>query len=69
MLSINKAIYVEDTFCYRDYVCQLSKLQHMYVIGLILLSVLETMTLALSNETIKRGYDFMFMSCHVLYQI
>ena len=69
MLSINKAIYVEDTFCYRDYVCQLSKLQHMYVIGLILLSVLETMTLALSNETIKRGYDCMFMSCHVLYQI
>ena len=42
MLSINKAIYVEDTFCYRDYVCQVSKLQHMYVIGLILLSVLET---------------------------
>ena len=42
MLSINKAIYVEGTFCYRDYVCQVSKLQHMYVIGLVLLSVLET---------------------------
>ena len=25
MLSINKAIYVEDTFSYRDYVCQVSK--------------------------------------------
>ena len=42
MLSINKAIYVEYTFCYRDYVCQVSKLQHVHVIGLILLSVLET---------------------------
>ena len=31
-----------STFCYRDYVCQVSKLQHIYVIGLILLSVLET---------------------------
>ena len=29
MLSINKSIYVEDNFCYRDYVCQLSKLQHI----------------------------------------
>ena len=37
-----KAIYVEDTFCYRDYVCQVSKLQRMYVIDLIFLSVLET---------------------------
>ena len=42
MLSINKAIYVDDNFCCRDYVCQVSKLQHLYVIGLILLSVLET---------------------------
>ena len=41
-LSTSKAIYGEHTFCYRDYVCQVSKLQHMYVIGLILLSVLET---------------------------
>ena len=31
-----------STFCYRDYVCQVSKLQDMYAIGLILLSVLET---------------------------
>ena len=42
MLSINKAIYVEDTFYYRDYVCQVSKLQHMYAIDLIPLSMLET---------------------------
>ena len=42
MLSINKAINVEVTFCYRDYVCQVSKLQHMYAIGLIPLSVRET---------------------------
>ena len=42
MLPISKAIYEEDTFCYRDYVCQVSKLQHMYVIGLMLLSVLQT---------------------------
>ena len=34
MLPINKAVYVEDTFCYKDYVCQVSKLQYMYVIGL-----------------------------------
>ena len=31
-----------NTFCYKDYVCQVSKIQHMYEIGLILLSVLET---------------------------
>ena len=42
MLSINKAIYVEDTFCYRDFIYQVSKLQHMYALGLIPLSVLET---------------------------
>ena len=30
MLLINKAVYVEDTFCYKDYVCQVSKVQHMY---------------------------------------
>ena len=41
MLSINKVIYVEDTFSYRDYMWQVSKLRHMYVIGLIL-SVLQT---------------------------
>ena len=34
MLSINKAVYVEDTSCYKDYVCQVSKLQQMHVIGL-----------------------------------
>ena len=34
MLPINKAVYVEDTFCYKDYMCQVSKLQYMYVIGL-----------------------------------
>ena len=33
-------IYIR--FCYRDYVWQVSKLQHMYAIGLIPLSVLET---------------------------
>ena len=37
MLSINKVVHAKDTFCYRDYMCQVSKLQHMYVIGLILL--------------------------------
>ena len=37
MLSINKVVYVEDTFCYKDYVWQVSKLQHMYVIGLKLI--------------------------------
>ena len=42
MLSINKAIYVEYNLCYRNYACQVSKLQHICVIGLILLSVLET---------------------------
>ena len=31
ILSINKAVYVENTFCYKDYV---SKQQHMYIIGL-----------------------------------
>ena len=42
MLTINEAICVGDNFCYRDYVCQVPKLQHVYVIGLVLLSVLET---------------------------
>ena len=42
MLSTNKVVHAEDTFCYRDYMCQVSKLQHMNVIGLILLSVLKT---------------------------
>ena len=54
--SVNKMVYPEDvayvvdkqrdlcrsTFCYRDYVCQVSRLRDMYVIGLILLSALET---------------------------
>ena len=34
MLSINKAVYEEDTSCYMDYVLQVSKWQHVYVIGL-----------------------------------
>ena len=42
MLSINKVVHAEDTICYRDYVCQVSSIQHMYVIGLVLLSVLKT---------------------------
>ena len=42
MLSTNKVVHAEDTFCYRDYMCQVSKLQHMNVIGLIFLSVLKT---------------------------
>ena len=42
MLSTNKVLHAEDTFCCRDYMCQVSKLQHMYVIGLVLFSVLKT---------------------------
>ena len=42
MLSTNKVVHAEDTFCYRDYMCQVSQLQHVYVIGLILLSKLKT---------------------------
>ena len=42
MLSTNKVVHAEDTFCYRDYMCQVSKLQQMYVINLILVSVLKT---------------------------
>ena len=42
ILSTNKVAHAEDTFCYRDYVCQISKLQRMYVTCLILLSVLKT---------------------------
>ena len=38
MLSLNKVIYVEYIFCYRDYVCQVSKPSHMYVIGAMLLT-------------------------------
>ena len=41
MLSTNKVVNAEDTFCYRDYMCQVSKLQHTYVIVLMLLSVLK----------------------------
>ena len=29
-----KVVYVENTFCYKDYVYQVSKLQHIYVIDL-----------------------------------
>ena len=29
-----KAVYVENTFCYKDYMYQVSRPQHMYVIGL-----------------------------------
>ena len=42
MLSTSKVVHGEDTFCYRDYMWQVSKLQHMYIIGLILLPVLKT---------------------------
>ena len=41
MLSANKMVHAENTFCFWDYICQVSKLQHMYVIGLIL-SLLKT---------------------------
>ena len=41
MLSTSEVVHAEDTICYRDYMCQVSKLQDMYVIGLILLSVLK----------------------------
>ena len=30
------------SFCHRIYMCQVSKLQHMYVVGLILISVPKT---------------------------
>ena len=42
MLSTKKVVHAEDTFCYRVFMRQVSKLQHMYVIGSILLSVLKT---------------------------
>ena len=42
MSSTNKVIHAKDTFCYRRYVCEVSKLQHMYVIGFTLLSVVKT---------------------------
>ena len=41
MLLTNKVVHAEDTFCYRDYMCQVSKLQHMYV-KVLILSVLKT---------------------------
>ena len=41
MLLTNKVVHAEDTFFYRVYMCQVSKLQHKYVIGLILLSILK----------------------------
>ena len=42
MLSTNKVVHAEDTFCYGDYMYQMSKLQHMYVIDFIRLYVLKT---------------------------
>ena len=42
MLLTKKVEHAEDTFCYRDYVSEMSKLKHIYVTGLILLSVLKT---------------------------
>ena len=42
MLSTNKVVHAEDTFCHIDYMCQVSKLQHIYAIDLKLLSVLKT---------------------------
>ena len=42
MLSRNRVVHAENTFSYQDYVCQVSKLQHICVIGLILLSALRT---------------------------
>ena len=42
MLSTNKVVHAEGIFFYRDYMCKVSKLQHMYAIGLKLLSVLKT---------------------------
>ena len=42
MLSTSKVVHAEDTFYNRDYVRQLLKLQHMYVIGLIFLSAIKT---------------------------
>ena len=42
MLATSKVVHAEETFRYRDYMRQVSKLQHMYVIGLKLLSVLKT---------------------------
>ena len=41
MLLTNKVVHAENTFCYRDYMCQVSKLQHMYV-KVLILSVLKT---------------------------
>ena len=42
MLSTSKVVHAQDTFCYRDYMCQVSKLQVVYVTGLILPSALKT---------------------------
>ena len=39
---VKKVVLAEDSFCYRNYKCQVSKLQHIFVIGLILLSVVKT---------------------------
>ena len=39
---VDKQSDIYRRFCYRDYVWQVSKLQHMYAIGLIPLSALET---------------------------
>ena len=42
MLSTNKVAHAGDSFSCRFYMCQVSKLLHMYVIGLIILSVIKT---------------------------
>ena len=42
MLSTNKVAHAGDSFSYRVYMCQVTKLPHMYVIGLIILSVIKT---------------------------
>ena len=47
MFSTNKVVLVEDTFiCCKDYTCQVSELQQMYVIGLTPLSALDLIGLA-----------------------
>ena len=42
MLSTNKVAHAGDSFSYRVYMCQVTKLPHMYVIALIILSVIKT---------------------------
>ena len=71
MLSINRAVYVEDTSCYKDYVCQVSKLQHMHLTGLInrnLGGLSRGLSLpSYSNETTNLktipSFEFAYISC------